>query len=75
MRPDLFTYKWTGVCLVVATYVMQLREEEALSYPPPAQTAETVPVLPSMATTYNYRKEYAFTQPDSSFGQNNPMEV
>ncbi|KAI0281862.1 hypothetical protein BGY98DRAFT_912943 [Russula aff. rugulosa BPL654] len=55
------------VCLAVASYIMQLREEEALGYPPPAQTAA---VLPSMATTYNYRKEYAFTQPASSFGQN-----
>jgi hypothetical protein len=57
---------------------MQLREEEALGYPPPAQTAATVPavlVVPSMATTYNYRKEYAFTQPDNSHGQNNSMEV
>lgn len=54
---------------------MQLREEEALGYPPPAQTAATVPVLPSMATTYNYRKEYAFALPDSSYGQNNSVRV
>jgi hypothetical protein len=54
---------------------MQLREEEALGFPPPAQTAATVPVLPSMATTYNYRKEYAFTQPDSSLGHNKSMDV
>jgi len=65
------------VCLVVAGYVMQLREEEALGYPPPAQTAATEPVLPSMsmATTYNCRKEYEFSQPDSSFGQNKSMNV
>ena len=54
---------------------MQLREEEALGYPPPAQIAATVPVLPSMETTYNYKKEYAFAQPDSSFGQNNLVKV
>ena len=54
---------------------MQLREEEALGYPPPAQTAATEPVLPSMATTYNCRKEYAFSQPDSSFGQNTLVNV
>jgi len=54
---------------------MQLREEDALGYPPPAQMAATVPVLPSMATTYNYKKDYAFAQPDSSFGQNNVMKV
>lgn len=62
------------ICLIVASYVIQLREEEALVYPPPAQTAATIPVLPTMATTYNYRKEYAFTQPDSSFGLNNPVK-
>jgi hypothetical protein len=54
---------------------MQLQKEEALGYPPPAQTAATEPVLPSMATTYNCRKKYAFSQPDSSFGQNNSMTV
>jgi hypothetical protein len=55
---------------------MQLREEEALGYPPPsAQMATTIPVLPSMATTYNYKKEYEFSQPASSFGQNNSMDV
>jgi len=63
------------VCLVVAGYVMQLREEEALGFPPPALTAATVPVLPAMATTYNYKNEYAFAQQDSSFGQNNSMRV
>jgi len=55
-----------GVCLVVASYVTQLREEEALDYPPPTQTAATVP---PMATTYNYRNDYAFAQPDNSFGR------
>jgi len=63
-----------STCLVVAGYVMQLREEEALGalgYPPPAQTAATAP---PMATTYNHRKEYGFTQPGSSFG-NNSMNV
>ena len=70
-----FTYKWIGICLFVASYVMQLGEEEALDYPPPAQTAATEPVLPAMATTYNYRKAYAFTQPDSSSVQNDSMKV
>jgi hypothetical protein len=54
---------------------MQLREEEALGCPPPAQMAAAEPVLPSMATTYNYKKEYAFSQPASSFGQNGLVDV
>ena len=55
-----FSYKSTGACLVVSGYIVQLREEEALEYPPPAQTAATIP---PMTTTYNYRREYAPSLP------------
>ncbi|KAI9464790.1 hypothetical protein F5148DRAFT_174806 [Russula earlei] len=49
-------------CLIVSDYVGQLREEEALQYPPPAQmTASSQP----MATTYN---EYSFSKPENGFG-------
>jgi hypothetical protein len=61
-----FTNKRTGGFPVVASYVMQLREDEVLDYydyPPPAQTAATVP---SMATTYDHEKEYAFSQSKNS---------
>jgi len=52
---------------------VQLREEEALDNPPPAQTAATVP---QMATTYNnYINDYAFSQPDNSFGRNFSINV
>ncbi|KAF8483437.1 hypothetical protein DFH94DRAFT_310844 [Russula ochroleuca] len=57
------------VCLVVAGYVAQLGEEEAQDYPPPAQTAATIP---PMATTYNYRRDYVFSQPA---GQNKSIDV
>lgn len=60
LRPDLFIYKLIGACLVVSGYIVQLREEEALEYPPPAQTAATTP---PMTTTYNYRREYALSLP------------
>jgi hypothetical protein len=69
LRPDLFTHIRTGVCLVVAGYVAQLGEEEAQDYPPPAQTAATIP---PMATTYNYRRDYVFSQPA---GQNKSIDV
>jgi hypothetical protein len=49
---------------------MQLREDEVLDYydyPPPAQTAATLAAtVPSMATTYGHRKEYAFSQSSNS---------
>ncbi|KAI0300116.1 hypothetical protein B0F90DRAFT_1668430 [Multifurca ochricompacta] len=59
-------------CLIVANYVEQLQEEEALDYPPPAQVAASTP---PMATTYNYGTQYAFAQPENSFGRGNASNV
>jgi len=52
------------VCLVVAGYMKQLREQEEalLDYPPPAQKAATIQ---PMATTYNWR-EYAVTDQNAT---------
>jgi len=59
-------------CVIVAEYVSQLQEEEAADIPAPAQMAASAP---PMATTYNYGAQYAFSQPESSFGQRNASNV
>ncbi|KAI0260776.1 hypothetical protein BC834DRAFT_899314 [Gloeopeniophorella convolvens] len=59
-------------CIIVADYVSQLQEEEALDYPPPAQMAASAP---PMATTYNYGAQYAFSQPENSYGRQNASQV
>ncbi|KAF8265279.1 hypothetical protein EI94DRAFT_1772397 [Lactarius quietus] len=59
-------------CLIVSEYVSQLQEEEAADIPAPARYAASAP---PMATTYNYGAQYAFSQPESSFGQRNASNV
>jgi len=53
-------------CLIVSHYVSQLREEEAAEIPASARNSANAP---PMATTYSYGTQYAFSQPESSFGQ------
>jgi len=63
-------------CIIVADYVGQLGEEEALAW-----SKETTPVAPAaglappMATTYNYGAQYAFSATDHSYGRDAPNNV